>query len=58
MTIYEAKEKVNETNPNAIWVISSYYNGNPDSYDVFDFTYSDEVKARIYQFDILFGNFY
>ena len=51
MNLEQAKAKVAETNPNACWVATSFFKGQPDTFDTLDNTYSDEVKARIFQYD-------
>lgn len=51
MNVEQAKAYVAKTNPNAVWVVTSTFKDEPDTYDVFDFTYSDEIRAKIFEYD-------
>lgn len=55
MNLAQAKAEVAKTNPDAVWVATSTFEGKPDLFDIFDFTYSDEIRAKIYEFDCCFG---
>lgn len=51
MTLDQAKAFVARNNPNAVWVEVF-----DDLYEVRDFTYSDELRAVIFEFDVMFGD--
>lgn len=56
MTYTDAINAVLATNPNAVFVVTGTFKGEPDAFDAYDFTYSDEVRARIYLFDACTGD--
>lgn len=56
MNYAEAQAKVRKTNPDAVFIVTSQFKGEPDSFDAYDFTYSDEVRARIFTFDACTGD--
>lgn len=56
MEYAEAVAKVKETNPNAVIVVTSEYKGEPDTFDAYDFTFSDELRARVFSFDACTGD--
>lgn len=51
MTLDQAKRKVAVSNPDAIFVATAWFKGEPDSFEIWDFTYSDEVRSRIGYYD-------
>lgn len=53
MNKQEAKAKVLQSNPGAVFTENEF-----GDFDAFDFTYSDEVRAKIYEFDNCFGCLY
>jgi hypothetical protein len=56
MTYAEAQAAVRATNPDAVFEVTSTFRGEPDSFDAYDFTYSDEVRARVFTFDACTGD--
>ena len=51
MTLEQAKNFVAKTYPNALWVITSRFEGEPDTYAILDFTFSDEARAKLFTYD-------
>lgn len=56
MTYAEAQAAVLVTNPNAVFEVTSVFQGQPDTFTAYDFTYSDEVRAPIFTFDACTGD--
>lgn len=53
MTNQQAKEFIRKTNPCAVFVEDQH-----GSFQAFDFTYSEEVRAMIFEYDDIFGALY
>lgn len=51
MNIKRAVAKVAENNPRAVWYAVEFFKNDPDVFEIFDFTFSDEVRSRIGSYD-------
>ena len=56
MNLNQAQSKVAQTNPNAVWVVTSTFKGQPDTFKVMDYTYTDEFRVCINEFDVCTGD--